>query len=267
MMLFAGALGGIVAGAYGVITHQSNLAREIIGLPESDPPRADGVYLPDGSGPVSRGERPLRFAMLGDSMAAGLGVDTPDQLPAVMSAKGLSEESGRPVRCNTYAVVGATTADLAAQVTAAISDGTDVALVIIGGNDVTSRMTIGSSVNLLTAQIRRLRRAGIGVVVGTCPDMAAIKPIPQPLRTVASTWSLALAKAQRTAAQQAGAHTVLLSEVISPEFVQRADELFSGDHFHPNAIGYEGACAVMLPALCAAAGIWRSASRSGMLYS
>ena len=37
----------------------------------------------------------LRFAVLGDSTAAGLGVDRPEQLPGVVLARGLAEETGR----------------------------------------------------------------------------------------------------------------------------------------------------------------------------
>ena len=54
----------------------------------------------------------------------------------------LAEEAGRPVRLSTYAISGSTTRDLVPQVDAAVlRPRREVALIIIGANDVTTRMT------------------------------------------------------------------------------------------------------------------------------
>lgn len=256
--LAAGAVGGLSGAAYGLLQQQSRQARRTIGAPDLAPPCADGVYLPDGSGPhADSAEQPLAFAVLGDSSAAGLGVDDPAQLPGVLSAIGLAEETGRPVRLNTHAVVGATSRDLAAQVQLATRVGhPDLVLVIIGVNDVTDRIQVHTSAELLAGAVRELRAAGSRVVVGTCPDLGAIRPIPQPLRAFARSWSLALGKAQRLAADGAGGHAVPLADLLSPEFLTRASEMFSRDNFHPSAAGYAAAVDVLLPALCQEAGVW-----------
>lgn len=104
--------------------------------------------------------------------------------------------------------------------------------------------------------MRQLVEAGAKVVVGTCPDLGAIRPIAQPLRSVVRSWSLTLARYQRKAVVLAGGHPVPLADLLSPEFLTRPAELFSKDMFHPSAAGYLAAAGVLLPELCAAAGFW-----------
>ncbi|KAA2263242.1 SGNH/GDSL hydrolase family protein [Solihabitans fulvus] len=268
VVLTAGALGGLSGVAYGLFMEQSKRARLVIGVPEDPPLHADGVYLPDGTGPVPLGEHdgptPLRFGVFGDSSAAGVGVESERELPGVLLAVGLAEEAERPVLLTTYAISGATTPDLAGQVDGALAeraDGTppvppEVALVIIGANDVTDTIPIRSSARMLATEVERLRAAGVGVVVGTCPDLGAILPIPQPLRSVARTWSLTLGRTQRRAVDEVGGTPVPLADLLSPEFLARPGELFSPDRFHPNAAGYEAAAAVLLAPLCSVAGVW-----------
>ncbi|MFL6122756.1 SGNH/GDSL hydrolase family protein [Actinophytocola sp.] len=265
LIFAAGSVGGLSGAAYGLLTGQSKRARSIIGLPKDLPLNADGLYFPDGSGPFppTRGDS-LSFAVLGDSLAAGLGAELPDLLPAVRLARGLADELDRPVRLVTHAISGSRTTDLEAQVDRALIDPPDLALVIIGGNDVTTRTSIGMSATLLGRQTTRLANAGTTVVVGTCPDLGIIQPIPQPLRTIASRYSLSLARAQRRVLDQLGVRAVSLAALLSPEFYARPRDLFSDDRFHPNGEGYEFAANVLLAPLCAAMHSVRVASWSGV---
>lgn len=254
--LSAGAVGGISGGTYGLLNSQARQARSVIGGPPGEPLNADGIYTSDGAGPTMLTDgKPLQFAVFGDSVAAGLGVDTPDELLGVQLAKGLAEEAGRPVELTTYAISGSTTRDMSAQVDRAMERRVELALMIVGGNDVTSKLRRDTSAALLGEQLARLVDAGTQVVMGTCPDLGTIRPIPQPLRTFARRYSLRLAALQRSAALAAGATPVALADLLGPEFLARPAELFSADHFHPNAAGYETAAAVLLAPLCAAAGL------------
>jgi lysophospholipase L1-like esterase len=264
LIFTAGSVGGLSGAAYGLLNGQSKRARTIIGTPRELPLNADGTYLPDGTGPFlpSHGDA-LSFAILGDSLAAGLGAESPDLLPGVRLARGLADEVGRPVRLLTHAISGSRTTDLEAQVDRALIDPPDLALVIIGGNDVTSKTSIGMSASLLGRQVVRLMATGTTVVVGTCPDLGIICPIPQPLRTIASRYSLSLARAQRRVLDQIGTQAVSLAALLSPEFLARPDELFSADRFHPNGKGYEFAANVLLAPLCAATRLGKVASWSG----
>jgi lysophospholipase L1-like esterase len=245
----AATLGGLSGAVVGLLTEQGRRARLAIGVLEHLWPAPDGVYRDDG-------RDPLRFAVLGDSMAVGVGVTHPSQMPGALLAGALAEEAERPVRLSTYAVSGSTTRTLVPQVDAALRDAPQVALIVIGANDVTSRMGVGESAALLGEQVRRLRDAGCGVVVGTCPDLGVVRPIPQPLRFVGHRYSLRLAAAQAAEVSRAGGVPVPLANLLAPEFSARHADMFSSDRFHPSAVGYEAAAGVLLAPLCQVAGLW-----------
>ncbi|PPK70286.1 SGNH/GDSL hydrolase family protein [Actinokineospora auranticolor] len=253
--LAAGSVGGLSGAAYTLLNTQSRRARTLIGVPRDAPFNADGDYFPDGSGPAPLGAAgaAVEFGVFGDSSAAGLGAETPDLLPGVLLARGLAEECDRAVRLRTYAVSGSRTTGLVAQVDRALAAPPAVALILVGGNDVTARLAISTSAALLATQVRRLTEAGTAVVVGTCPDLGAIQPIPQPLRSVARKWSLALGRAQARALVATSAAVVPMT-LLSRHFLTRPGELFSSDRFHPNGAGYALAAGLLLPALCGATG-------------
>lgn len=247
----AGSIGGLSGALYGLLHDQARRARSIIGRPFETPFNADGVYLPGGTGPFPRRDGvPLSFAVLGDSLAAGLGADTANHLLGVILAKGLAAELRFPVQLTTHAISGSKTFDLHRQVDQALLTPPNLALVIIGGNDVTSKSSITASVTTLRNEVSRLMAAGTVVVVGTCPDLGTVAPIPQPLRAIASRFSKTLAKAQHRELARIGATAVPIARMASPEFFLRP-ELFSQDRFHPNSAGYVLAANVLLPALCA----------------
>jgi lysophospholipase L1-like esterase len=252
----AGSVGGLSGAAYGLLNSQAGKARSIINRHRDHGLNADGVYLPNGTGPFIRPRRGvLRFAVLGDSLGVGIGAESTDRLPGVILAKALAAQTGRPVRLATHAISGSKTFDLPPQVDRVLVHPPDLALVIIGGNDVTSKQRVSASAELLGRQASRLMAAGTSVVVGTCPDLGAVLPIPQPLREIARRFSLTLARAQRRELTRIGAYAVAIAELVSPEFFARPHELFSADRFHPNGAGYALACEALLPALCAAAGV------------
>src|SRR5450755_752752 len=103
-----GAVGG-GGGAFGFLWAQSLLARRRVGDPRGKPFVVDGRY---GSGSGSA----LRMVMLGDSAAAGLGADAPEDTIAVLVAQGLAKVSAQPVDLVSLAVVGAQTSHVRAQV-------------------------------------------------------------------------------------------------------------------------------------------------------
>jgi lysophospholipase L1-like esterase len=130
----------------------------------------------------------------------------------------------------------------------------DVAVVVVGGNDVTHRVRVAESVRHLVEAVQTLSHEGTPVVVGTCPDLGALQPVPQPLRVLASRASRQLADAQRTAVTRAGARAVDLAAVVGPFFIARPDEMFALDRFHPSAAGYRRTAKALLPSLLAALG-------------
>jgi hypothetical protein len=112
-----------------------------------------------------------------------------------------------------------------------------------------------ASVRLLAEEVNRLIEAGVKVVVGTCPDLGTIRPIPQPLRQVARSWSRRLAAAQTIAVVEAGGRTVSLGSILGPEFDAAPALLFGPDQFHPSAAGYRAMASVVVPSVLAVLGL------------
>lgn len=217
-------------------------------------PQGDGVYRPDGSpvGPDEDGpDRPLTLIMLGDSTSVGYGTRTPDELPGAIIARGVAAHLDRPVRLRSHGLTGARTADLPRQLELCFADAPDVVVILIGGNDLRDRVPPWRSAAQLGQAVATLTARGVPVVVGTCPDFGVITAIPQPLRSVLSTWSLRLAAMQERAVEAAGGRPVALARLVSPQFVGHPD-LFAADRFHPSGAGYGRAMQVLLPAAVAA---------------
>lgn len=241
-----GAITAAGAAAFGVLLGQAEMARRTIPLAEAPPPRADGVYG------AKFGGKPVRLALLGDSSAAGLGVHRARQTPGALIATGLSRRLERPVELHNLAVVGCTSNRLRYQVEEALDLHPDVAVILIGANDVTHRSGAAAAVRHLAHAVRRLRLLDTQVVVGTCPDLGAVQPIQPPLRWLAGMWSRQLAAAQTVAVVEAGGRTVSLGSLLGPKFAAQPHRMFSLDRYHPSADGYALAASVLLPTVVAA---------------
>ncbi len=244
-----GGLSVLGGSLYGVLRVEAKLARRQIGDASGTPPDATGWYGRGRPGPA------LKVALLGDSSAAGYGVHGVEETPGAHLASGLAEGADRRVYLCSVAFVGAQTRDLDKQIDQALTMEPHVAVILIGANDVTHSRLPSESVRLLREGVTRLVSAGVEVVVGTCPDLGTVEPIPPPLRQVARTWSRRLAAAQTIAVVDAGGRTVSLGSVLGPEFEATPKVLFGPDRFHPSAAGYSSMAAVMLPSVLAAAGV------------
>lgn len=256
-LIVAGALGAVGAltglagyGARELLHRQAAAARGLIGKPlGEDALQADRTWK-------KKYGDPLDLLLLGDSIAAGLGAERRRETLGARLAKGIAKKTGRSVRLRTGAVVGSESSVLAAQLDALpVGYHADVAVIVVGGNDVTHRVPVAESVRHLEAAIERLRASGTPVVVGTCPDLGALRPVPQPLRALGSRASRQLAQAQAAAAVRTGAHAVSLAHVVGPFFITNPEEMFSLDRFHPSALGYKRTAKAMLPSVLAALGI------------
>jgi lysophospholipase L1-like esterase len=247
----AGTFGGIVALGYGVIKAEASLARRTIGEPTELPPDARGCY-----GRYT-GE-PLRLVMIGDSGATGLGAGSASHTPGALLAGGVARDLKRRVVLDVVAFVGAKSADLAAQVEKALDNAgdypIDLAVIMVGTNDVTHGIGPGPSARDLGLAVATLRNAGALVVVGTCPDLGAVKPLLQPLRTVASFLSRRLAAAQAVAVVENDGIAVTLGTLLSKEFSEHA-HLWSADRFHPSPDGYRRVADAILPSLLEGMGV------------
>lgn len=164
----AGALastGTAYLGARNLLVGQATHARTVIPKSFDAPPRADGVYT-RGGGPVQRWRREVPFdvhlMIFGDSTATGYGCASAEEVPGVLIARGLAEQTGKRIRLSTKAIVGATSKGVCGQVDAMFVVGPppDAAVIMIGANDITALNGIGPSAQRLADCVRRLRTRG-----------------------------------------------------------------------------------------------------------
>lgn len=253
----AGALastGTAYLGARNLLVGQATHPRTVIPKSFDAPPRADGVYT-RGGGPVQRWRREVPFdvhlMIFGDSTATGYGCASAEEVPGVLIARGLAEQTGKRIRLSTKAIVGATSKGVCGQVDAMFVVGPppDAAVIMIGANDITALNGIGPSAQRLADCVRRLRTRGAVVVVGTCPDLGVITAIPQPLRALAHTRGVRLARAQTAAVKAAGGVPVPLGHLLAPKFRAMPELMFSADRYHPSAPAYALAADLLFLAL------------------
>lgn len=248
------AIGGAAAvtGYYGVIFSELMVAKRTIGITDARPPRADGLYgeeLP---------REPVRCLVLGDSAAVGYGMDRADATPPAMLGIGLAHVLDAQVEIRSEAVVGAQTHDLREQIEAAGDFDPDLVVIVIGTNDVTHRVPAYQSTRLLGSAVKKLVDGGAQVVVGTCPDLGTVRPLPQPLRWIARRKSRSLARKQTVATVRAGGRAVSLGSLLGVLFTEKYDVMFGEDRFHPSETGYANMVSVLVPSLAAA---WRERDR------
>lgn len=213
-------------------------------------------YLPADSAPPVEGGfgaagRPLvRLLMLGDSTAAGVGASNTAGTVGGQLATTLAADSRR-VALSSVAVSGSRASDLGPQVSRALLNPPDVAVILIGANDATHATALGAVRRDVPAAVRRLRGAGVAVVLGTCPDMGAARAFPQPLRLVVAWQGRRVAAAEVDTGRDAGAAVVDIGRETGP--AMRADaSTLAADDFHPSDRGYALWAKALLPAVRAA---------------
>lgn len=215
-------------------------AKRVIGTSDARPPSPDGIYGADQGGEL------LSVLILGDSSIVGYGMEAVDDTPPAMIGVGLAHVLDRPVRITSRAVVGARTRDLNDQIDASGDQRIDVAIIVVGANDVTHAKPPRRAARELGATVRRLRGDGAKVVVATCPDLGTVRPLPQPLRSLAQVWSRRLAERQTIAAVWAGARTVSLADLLGDLFTEQYERMFGDDRFHPSRDGYANLAGVLV---------------------
>jgi lysophospholipase L1-like esterase len=128
----------------------------------------------------------------------------------------------------------------------------DVAVLLVGADDATRGTPLTAVRQNLGDAVNRLRTAGVRVVVGTCPDLGAVRAFAQPLRGVVAWRGRRVAATSAATTTSAGGVPVDLARATGPVF--RADPgTFSEDRFHPSADGYRLLAEALLPAVADAA--------------
>ncbi|MCA0145141.1 SGNH/GDSL hydrolase family protein [Blastococcus sp. LR1] len=179
---------------------------------------------------------PFRLLVLGDSIAYGTGASRSEDTIGRRLATELTAD-GFDVDLHVLAVPGAVSADLAAQVRRAVPLEPDLALVVIGANDLARFVPAPQATAALGAAVTALRATGSDVVVVPAPDMSMVPFVPPGLRPLVRGACAVLQQSQTRVAGAGGATVAPVVADLAAAFV--ADPaLFSADRFHPSSAGY-----------------------------
>jgi lysophospholipase L1-like esterase len=187
----------------------------------------------------------LRFLVLGDSLAFGTGATSPDHTLGARLTRTL-EQAGETVELQVVAVPGATSLDLAAQVRR-VGDA-DVALLVIGANDLTRQVPAAQAAVALGTAVRQLRERGTEVLVVPTPDLSSVAWVPSAFRAVVAGICDGLRSRQTLAAEAAGAVVVPVAPELTGRFATDPT-LFAADRFHPSSAGYALVAEALAPHL------------------
>jgi lysophospholipase L1-like esterase len=193
------------------------------------------VRLPEPPGPRT-GDRGtgarLRVLIVGDSAAAGVGASSQEAALSGQLVTALA--TTHRVTWSLIAKSGATTLRTASHLSRLPPESFDIAVVSLGGNDVTAHRNISKWIGDVTtlATVLRTRFAVRLVVFSGLPPIHAFPALPQPLRwylgTRARAYDAALAE---WAASQPDCEYVALR-------LPADGDLFAVDGMHPGPRGY-----------------------------
>lgn len=200
-------------------------------------PEAKGVRIGLETVPSCRQHPPLRLLVLGDSSAAGVGVDQQKQALAQPIACHLARLTGRNIHWQLWAQSGLDSVsaldklqnEWQAQIQAA-----DVVLVVLGVNDVSAqrRPTVFSQHYAALLQTLAQATGAKCLLANALPPMQKMQALPWPLRPYLGLCARALdAALQKLCSQGQGAHYL-------PAPATFAACSTAADGFHPGADAY-----------------------------
>lgn len=201
-------------------------SRQMAGLPEATGPTRGFTTSPVGP--------PVRLLVVGESTAAGCGADTHDEAFTGAFARVLEEQVGRQVRWEVHGESGIRIRRLRHHVLPDVTERADVAVLLIGVNDVIARTPVAEWREDLAGVLDDLRAQADTVVMAGTPPFATFPALPGALRGYLAERGRTLDDVARTlCAERSGVVWV------APPASQPDADFFARDGFHPSATGYE----------------------------
>ena len=192
--------------------------------------------------------RMLRFAVLGDSTAAGLGASSAQAAYPTLLAERFAAEGYR-VELLALGVSGARINDaLNKQLPRAVDFDPSLVFVGIGANDTIHVTPLSEVRRDMRELIRRLKQTGAAVVVAGAPDMRAAA-WHEPLRSLAGWRGRRVAAAVRAVGRSEGVAVVPLAELAGPYFAAGHTDAYGSDELHPGDGGYRAWAEAIYPSL------------------
>jgi lysophospholipase L1-like esterase len=203
---------------------------------------------------------PLRLVVLGDSIAYGTGAQNAEDTLGPRLSGELADD-GFDVDLHVLAVPGAVSAQLPAQVLRAAPLEADLALVVIGANDLAQFVPPEQAAAALGTAVSSLRAAGTDVVVVSAPDMSSVPFVPPAFRRLVRAACGQLQAQQAVVAEAAGCTVAGIAAEVGRAFTADAS-LFAADRYHPSSAGYAVIARAVAPYVRAVARSRREAERA-----
>ena len=247
-----GGLSVLGAGLYGVLRAEAQLARRDDRRRRATSRRPTRPAGTAAAAPARR-SRSRCSATPAPPGTASTGSRRP---PARCSPAGSPSAPTGGSTCARSPSVGARSSDLDGQIDRALPIEPDVAVILIGVNDVTHRVRPAASVRHLAEAVRRLQGGrGRGRWSAPAPTSAPSSRS----RRRSSRWPApgraGWPRRRPSRCSRSGGRTVSLGSILGPEFAAAPALLFGPDQFHPSAAGYRSLAAVLLPSMLAALGL------------
>jgi lysophospholipase L1-like esterase len=206
--------------------------------------------LPEASGPASgqygKGQADLRLLVIGESTAAGVGVDRHEQGLASQLTRQLHQHTGRTLAWHTLGINGATLAQLTDFLARADLPDADVVLLSMGVND-TTRLTPRHRFREQLLELRQLLLTRRPELARTPLQLLKVPPVhrftalPAPLRHLLGWRARQLDAVYRRLARQQPAD---FAYVAYPPM--NDPQLLARDGYHPSAAGYRTIARVLV---------------------
>lgn len=199
--------------------------------------------LPPAAGPTTgtagdASRQPLRLAVLGESTAAGCGVDTHDDGFPGCLARELAARTRRPVTWDVVGQHAATARRIRHRLLPRLGQDLDVAVLLAGVNDVLTRRAPGQWGDDLVAIVDDLADRAEHVAVTGIPPFQAFPSLPATLARYLAERAAALDEVARQVCAAQPRVTWVSSTDLLPALLPAGPDFFARDRFHPSASGY-----------------------------
>jgi lysophospholipase L1-like esterase len=198
--------------------------------------RKTALRLPEATGPRSGAEgtddtstTPLRILVVGDSSAAGVGVEAQEHALAQPVARLLASATGRRVEWQLVAKSGVNTCEALNLSMCSEVGPADYLVIALGTNDVTSQRRPAQFLRdfIALADHLRERTGAVGVVVTGLPPLRILPAAPHPLRWYLGRYAIRLDLILRNWVNRHSSR-----RYVSLEWAARPEDM-ALDRFHP----------------------------------